>query len=154
MRPKLVIENFIKGDNVPEVPEIEIQNGIFYKHHPIHRNRMQGESQWSIALTAERDCFRRTLEEHWILNNNAGWGLHFENNALTYLGVGRDHITPVFIAKFVDRNRSSIWHGYPADYRCDENDVPPHEVLKKWYETGIIPDAKVRKIMGRQPCKP
>jgi hypothetical protein len=82
----------------------EIVNGIFYYHHPHHRNWANNKSQWLITEPEETVCFRHALNQGWLLNQ-IGWGLHFQNNRIDYLGLAQDHQTNVFIAKFVWRGQ-------------------------------------------------
>ena len=71
-----------------------------YSPNPQHRNRTPEKSQWSISLAQEIACFNTTYANQWIDNNN-GWGLHYSEGRLDYLGLAQDYITRVFIAKFV-----------------------------------------------------
>ena len=129
----------------------EIDSGVFYSHHPDHRNRTKNKSQWLITLDEETTCFRSSLNQGWLFNN-IGWGLHFQDGNLTYLGFAQDHGTRVFVAKFVDSNNQQSWHGYPADHRRNLADIPTQEVLSIWLNGNIIGAAKIRKLCKGQPC--
>lgn len=86
----------------------------------------------------------------WHSNDDA-WGLHFVNGAVDYLGVAQDHATPVFIGKFV-MDRSGTWHGYPADHRRNQQDIPSETIQKQWLDGQVLPVPKLRKISKGQRC--
>lgn len=133
------------------VNQVEIQTGIFYEIHPDHRNKTRNKSQWIIKIEEERSCFNKTIENSWI-NKNVGWGLHFENDILSYLGFAQDHITKIFIAKFVDGSNSNHWHGYPADHHRNNDDIPSQKILHLWLDAKVLSSPKIRKILRGQPC--
>lgn len=132
-------------------PQHEIVSGVFYVNHPPHRNNAAEKSQWCISEVEERDCFAKALSKRWILDD-VGWGLHLVDGRVGYLGVGRDHRTPVFIAKFVDSNNTALWHGYPVDHRMNVRDRPEESVLKRWLDDDVLPRTKIRKLVRGQPC--
>lgn len=123
---------------------------MIYLSNSQHRNRTKGKSQWSISLAQEFTCFNTTHANQWIENNN-GWGLHYSEGVLDYLGLAQDHITQVFIAKFV--GNQGTWHGYPADHRQNRQDIPAGRILAIWMKANVLSPAKIRKIMKGQPCR-
>ena len=96
--------------------------------------------------------FKFAYTRTWVSNNNA-WGVFFNNGEVDYLGVAQDHITQVFIAKFVKDVNHNDWHGYPADHQSHPQDIPDQSVLNDWLVNKILPKAKIRKIQGSMPCK-
>jgi len=92
------------------------------------------------------------LDRTWLLSD-VGWGLHFENNNPANLGVDQDHVKPVFVAKFVnDRN---TWHGYPADYQKNNQDIPPEQIRKTWLDLKLFGNrtgAIISKLIRMKPC--
>jgi len=121
-----------------------------------HRDGSYEKSQWIISLLGERDCFRRTYEALWCNPNDVGWGLHFENGQVAYLGRTSSKVTEsrdIFIAKFVDGNQNDKWHGYPADHVKNRQDIPPVKILKIWADAHYIRRALVRKLASGQKCK-
>ena len=132
-------------------PHHQITSGVFYVNHPPHRNRTAGKSQWRITEIEERSCFEKTLSKSWVLAD-VGWGLHLVDGRVRYLGVGRDHHTRVFIAKFVDSNNTALWHGYPVDHQTSIKDRPNESVLKRWLTDEVLPVPKIRKLIKGQPC--
>ena len=121
-----------------------------YSPNPQHRNGTWGKSQWLISLADEFGCFNTAHANDWI-ENDTGWGLYLSNEVPNYLGLAQDHITKVFIAKFV--GDQGIWHGYPADHQQNHQDIPTEQVLMRWMEANLFSPAKVRKIVRGQPCR-
>ena len=128
-----------------------IQSGVTYVHKMDHRDGSKQKSQWTISEDDERSAFSRTYSEEWY-DGSTGWGLHFDGNTIGNLGFGVDRIRPLFMAKFVDGNARSEWHGYPADYLEHQQDVPDTGYLMAWCEEGHLSRAKMRKILQRKPC--
>lgn len=124
---------------------------MVYKINPLHRNGSTNKSQWTISENSEIQCFELARVSEWLLPRK-GWGLYIVESKPEWLGVAQDHVTQVFIAKFVHDENSSEWHGYPADYRNNQQDIPEEKILKKWLlEERLLP-AKIRKIAKGQPC--
>ena len=121
-----------------------------YSTNPQHRNKTKGKSQWLISLTQEGACFNTTYANQWI-ENDSGWGLHYSDGVLNYLGLAQDHTTQVFMAKFV--GNQGTWHGYPADHQQNQQDIPMERILAIWMKTNVLSPAKIRKIMKGQPCR-
>ena len=135
-----------------EPEQVEIIEGVYYICNPVHRNRTPQKSQWTIDEEQEKCAFLTTYKRHWIVDNDTGWGFHFENGQVTYLGVAKDHHTPVFLAKFVNDSNHDTWHGYPVNYQKNQQDKPDVQILRQWFDSKPISAAKVRKIMRGQPC--
>lgn len=122
---------------------------LTYAPNPVHRNRTMGKSQWSITINDENVSFSRAVANAWLIGQQ-GWGLHYPTGRPEYLGVAQDHVTQVFIAKFV--GAGGVWHGYPADHQQNQHDIPDPSVLQKWEEAKFLSRAKVRKINRGQSC--
>lgn len=129
----------------------EIRPGVHYVHKADHRDNSPQKSQWAISEADERNVFGRTLDERWY-EEATGWGLHLTDNVIQELGIGVDRMRRLFVAKFVDGNRKSEWHGYPADHLANQRDVPDGSYLVSWCERGYMSIAKMRKIVQRKPC--
>jgi hypothetical protein len=99
----------------------------------------------------ERDVFVGTLTEDWIADN-AGWGLHIASGVVSYLGLARDHLRQVFIAKFVHGNQGLVWHGYPADHQRSAKDIPNESVLRRWLDCHLLSAPKISKLQKGKPC--
>lgn len=132
-------------------PRYVILSGLVYTHNLVHRDWSREKSQWTISELLERKCFVHSCRKQW-LEPGTTWGLHFHRGEVEYLGLGRDHQTRVFIAKFVHDPGIDEWHGYPVDHRRP-GDKPPKEVLDSWLRERILAAPKIRKIKGNQPCK-
>jgi hypothetical protein len=127
-----------------------------YIINPHHRNSNTNKSQWTISVGDEIGCFNHAKHQNW-LTANKGWGLHIVNSAPNWLGVAQDQTTQLFVAKFVGNPSNSAasgteWHGYPANYRVNNQDIPDEDILQKWLNTNILPAAKIRKLAKGQPC--
>lgn len=121
-----------------------------YQIHPHHRNGHPHKSQWTISELEEQACYAATVTAAWILDRR-GWGLHFANGQLDWLGTDKFGVRRLFVAKFVG-SRNDDWHGYPADHMRRAQDIPPTEILGMWLQGGVLPPAKIRKLMKGQPC--
>ncbi|HET9283924.1 MAG TPA: hypothetical protein VFR24_18400 [Candidatus Angelobacter sp.] len=122
-----------------------IGGNLVYVPNPVHRNNTRGKSQWTINETQEVSSFNYSNNEGWI-RETTGWGLHLVNGSPDYLGVARDHKTQVFVAKFVDANKSRTWHGYPTDFL----DRPPEHILRGWKP--LLRTRILKKLSLGQPC--
>lgn len=128
-----------------------ITDGVYYVHHPHHRNQNPNKSQWIISQIEERTVFHDAYNKHWIRGDEA-WGLHAPGGVVGYVGVAQDRVTHLIIAKFVADNGQNEWHGYPADHR-NAADAPDEEVMKVWIENEVLPAPKLSKIYGGKKCK-
>ena len=135
---------------MPSVHQHTIRDGLIYLHHPDHRNWTHGKSKWSISEWDERDVFTVSSNRNWGIEKKR-WGIYFQENRPAYLGLAQDHITQVFLAKFVTGNGTE-WHGYPADHQKNNQDRPPVELQQTWMDDDVLPKAKIRKIAKGQPC--
>ena len=137
--------------------EFEVLPEIFYIHKSDHRSNSPDKSQWRITPDEEKDCFTGAIKAKWT-NSSCGWGLHFDDTAkVMYVGVtakSNPEERELFIAKFVDSNENSKWHGYPAD-PCNEKqqDIPPELILNDWLAKKYLRPQIVRKIGKGQKCK-
>ena len=128
-----------------------IRPGVFYIHKLDHRNRSPRKSQWTIPENEERRVFSHAYAQGWY-TDTTGWGLRLVNGLVCDVGTSVDQIRHLFIAKFVDGNSKSQWHGYPADHVMNQQDLPDVTLLRTWSTDGYLSFAKVRKIVRRQPC--
>lgn len=136
-----------KGKQSNEQDEI-----VKYSPNPQHRDNNPHKSQWTIMEPEEIQCFQVAYDKGWKKGNDA-WGLHFRQNNVAYLGLGEDRSVELFIAKFKNDASHDTWHGYPADYQRKSQDIPDRNILSDWIANDVLKKAKIRKIMGGQPCK-
>ncbi|MCP5495917.1 MAG: hypothetical protein H7A23_15300 [Leptospiraceae bacterium] len=152
----------------PHNQPIKIENQCFYIIHPKHRDGKDPDaSQWIISEDEEKQCFATTLSCAWIIPENVenlckegqfGWGIKTgSKKTLEYLGhIGKNRgQKKVKLAKF--RNEKQIkqgnWHGYPANYLENSQDIPPEFILKIWKNEGYINKSIMSKIKKGKPCK-
>lgn len=121
-----------------------------YLIYPPHRNGHHNKSQWRLNEDDELACFRKAYENECCVGH-VGWGLHMVSGVAETLGVSI-HKEELKIAKFVDSNKNSLWHGYPADYRRKRQDVPSDSVLQKWIQLNLIDRRQAVKLKGGRPC--
>jgi hypothetical protein len=130
----------------------QIAPGISYSPHPHHRNGNQNKSQWTIDQPAEVLVFTACYQQQWVAGS-VGWGLHIVGGAIHYLGIDQNHSEQVFIAKFVSGQAPHPWHGYPADHRNNQADIPHEDILKMWMQGNVLPACKISKILGGKKCR-
>lgn len=134
------------------MPAITVDGAHFsYSFNPVHRNNAPNKSQWDISRNDELETFSVSLSRNWNTDGST-WGLHFVNAAPTYLGRDRDHLTPVFIARFVAKAVPQVWHGYPINH-VETNERPPEFVLQSWMREQILPKSKISKIIQGKKCR-
>lgn len=81
--------------------EHTILPGLKYIHKNDHRDGNYNKSQWSISQNAERNVFSLAHKSNWFFDN-IGWGLHFVNKSVNYLGVSVIRSRELFIGKFIN----------------------------------------------------
>ncbi len=135
---------------MPPTNDFNTDNPL-YVIHPHHRNGMRTKSQWTIPQPEEMSCFSDSYLTIWR-THGAGWGLHVINLTPNFLGISKDQLRNLFIAKFVCKAGQQEWHGYPADHQIHTQDRPTTEILNSWLNSNILPAAKIRKISKGQPC--
>ena len=121
-----------------------------YSPHPHHRNRTPDKAQWHISETEETQSFMDAWQSEWYCGL-VGWGFHRVAGRLRMLGVVKDHKTETFFTKFVRDPSHPTWHGYPAN-QTKAQDRPDLEITRKWLQAKLLPKAKIRKLLGGQPC--
>jgi hypothetical protein len=119
-----------------------------------HRDGTSTKSQWVITFNQEKDCFVVAWTRGWT-QIARGWGLHLVEGVPVKVGVAAqntDRAATVTLKVAIFRTDSTVWHGYPSDYRIHAQDRPSIDVLKEWTKLGFIKKHEVRKIRGGQPC--
>lgn len=102
-----------------------------------HRTTTKSKKgHWEIAEKTELEIFKACRYCGWIVKwkkaTKKGWGvLPTKNGELIKIGRAENR-KAVNVCKFVEGNKSK-WHGYPIDYR-DENDVICDNALLYWYK--------------------
>ncbi|MCG6135866.1 MAG: hypothetical protein MET45_14620 [Nostoc sp. LLA-1] len=136
--------------------EFEILPEILYIHKIDHRNNSPEKSQWTITEDDERNCFQFSLSSDWNKQPHSSWSLYLKNNTAQYIGNSAKKepiFCQLFIAKFVDSNKNSKWHGYPANPSGQKpQDIPPEYVLNDWLQKEYLRRPLIRKIAKGQKC--
>ncbi|MCL2048834.1 MAG: hypothetical protein FWG87_08910 [Defluviitaleaceae bacterium] len=125
---------------------ISIGNGMDYFISPTHRrgSATEHKSIWCITSDDEVNCFKLSVQHGWV-SDTTGWGLHIIYNNIRRLGYNLRN-DDLRIAKFIDKNTSGTWHGYPADYVYNKQDCPSDNVLKDWVRKNFINKAGMLRI--------
>ena len=111
----------------------------------------RNKSRWVVSKQEEVDCFRQSLQKEWLCVGT-GWGVIIDNsNKLKILGINHFNEDSK-IAKFIDGNKSNLWHGYPADVKRKVKDIPPVAILNKWRVENIIKKCHVSRIQRGATC--
>ena len=144
--------NYKKGVN----NEIKIseERAVIYTISDQHRGqRRPNKSRWTISMPSEISLFINALKNGYEHKSTyTAWNLHIdENNKICVLGESPDSQV-LKIAKFVDSDHKDWWHGYPAHYEKNSQDIPPYAILLSWTQAGYISTATMKKIKGGQPC--
>ena len=123
-----------------------------YKVRSVHRRHGNtNKCIWTISIEEEVDCFKDSAFKNW-LENKEGWGLKINaKGGLEQVGVSEIN-EGLKIAKFVDSNSTTEWHGYPADYCRRNKDRPSLKVLKDWMDKKIISKTQMSKIKQYKKC--
>ncbi len=138
------------------VQEEHIVQGVRYIHKSDHRDGTNEKSQWIIGRENERLCFEQSQLFIDEKEGKTRWGLHFEDKQIANLGKSKSESPPVrllFIGKFVNDKQNDYWHGYPADFEENNQDIPPEEVTGYWREQHYLSKAKISKISGGRKCR-
>lgn len=135
--------------NTAQNPPPASPSVVHYFHKMDHRDRTPGKAQWKIGLPEERNIFQAAMASQWTESKFA-WSLYQLAGSVAHLGVDRDHVTQVLVARF-DEHADDEWHGYPCNYK-EPQQRPPTEVLNDWLKKELLPRAKIRKIASGQRC--
>lgn len=113
-----------------------------------HRDNSPKKSQWVITKVEEINCFTKSVKKDWT-DDNLYFGLKNDGDSLEQLGL--NHFKEeLYLAKFI--SSSTDWHGYPADYVRNTQDIPPQIILDKWLKEEIIAKHEMTKIKRGMPC--
>lgn len=122
-----------------QIPQITLQFLSNAKHrtHPT-----PDASIWYINLTEEYNCFEssdvdptRTVRWGHCNRDPLGWSIRTRRN--------RHSLPDLIYAKFICDENSQVWHGYPADYVANTQDIPHDDFLTISLN---LNKAKMRKI--------
>jgi len=140
-----------EAPNMADVQEFDV-SGLTYGSKPDHRDNTAVNSQWTINVEQEVECFRFTQARRWF-DDGHGWGLHLENHSAAYVGVGIDRTHQLFLARFEGDRNNTYWHGYPAEHTRRTDDIPTEGIALQWIARNYLAKSKVRKLLKGQRCK-
>lgn len=142
MQYKLGVNNEIK---------ISEDRKVIYTISAQHRGHRQYKSNWSIRMYQEVYLFIDALTNEYE-DTYTAWNLKVDSdNNVCVIGKSDDG-HELKIAKFIDSDKKEWWHGYPAHYVKNIQDIPPAKILLDWQKKGYITTATMKKIKGGQPC--
>ena len=131
--------------------EIEENLKMKYIFSSAHRRTQKDKTRWTVSTHTEIDCFKNTQTSKYLEGDEVAWGCLKTTSGLIDLGIN-GHKENLKIAKFVDKNKLKIWHGYPADFVRNPQDRPSVSVLKKWRTGDIIEKHHITKIRQGKTC--
>jgi len=125
---------------------------VIYTISKKHRGRNPDKSHWIIKMPKEVALFRDALRLGYEDKANfTAWNFLIVDGEICVIGKSVDDLE-LKMAKFVDSNKNEQWHGYPANYMKNNQDIPPASLLLSWQKAGFITTATMKKIKGGQPC--
>lgn len=123
-----------------------------YTINPQHRDGNPNKSQWTVLEADEKSIFDVSYSAGWKDEDDKKcFGIKNSGTTLSVIGRCKDRIIDLKIAKFVS-DHQFIWHGYPANYRTNQQDKPSTSILKKWVDEDFITKSKMGKITRGQKC--
>lgn len=123
---------------------------VVYTISKKHRGENKSKSNWTIPKPEEVTLFTDALKKGYEEECFA-WNLLLDGEAICEVGRSSEGLE-LKLAKFVDANKKDQWHGYPANYQKNNQDIPPYNVLKLWMNSKLISAATMAKIRKGQPC--
>lgn len=136
-------------DHLNEI-EINENRKVIYTVSKKHRGENPQKSIWIIPMPTEIDLFVDAIKSGYEKNYTA-WNLLKSNNVISVIGMSSDG-QELKLAKFVDGNKNDQWHGYPANYLRNNQDIPPSNILESWVNNKSITPATMSKIRRGQRC--
>jgi hypothetical protein len=132
--------------NIDLTPRIQAK----YYISSAHRRNQKNKSRWPITRDNEVECFVSSHLNNWI-EVICCWGLFPSGSNLLELGQNSQKES-LKIAKFVAKNNTNVWHGYPADYYRNSQDRPSMFILENWRKLGHIEKHHITKIRQGKVC--
>ena len=134
--------------------ELDLRPDTDYRYVISSQHRKIGnphKSVWTITYEEEVMCFIMSINSNWN-DDSISWGIKLSSSSSLHV-IGKNTANEELkIAKFVDGSNNDIWHGYPADYKNNVQDIPPSTVLEKWKNNKYINKSHVRKIKQQLLC--
>lgn len=116
---------------------------ISTKKHRIRGN--PNASIWTIGYREEYIVFLKSKPH--LSNDGISWGVHTPNGRMAKLGDSNCGNYDLIFAKYTSHeNNDDLWHGYPANYIKNTQDVPSNNFLKDLVLKNYLTKAKRKKI--------
>lgn len=121
-----------------------------YKISPKHRVPNKPSkivSVWTVSKWDEVQLFVTAYAKNWWYEDDQIlWAIMVKDSKMSK--IGEDLNNDLYIAKYrCDSNLE--WHGYPVHPK-EVQDIPPHKVLKEWYDNNLISKRDKCKIQKGQ----
>ena len=141
----------------------KVHDGTYYVNEQ-HRKHMKKKSYWTISPNEEVECFETNYEWYWRGDKEANdmpkryFGILIDaDNDIMELGTNRFK-EKVRVARFIPYKHEAdglnrFWHGYPASYWRNDQDVPSSLFLRGLANRGLISGSDVYKIIHGQACR-
>ncbi|MDD2396172.1 MAG: hypothetical protein PHG12_10580 [Sphaerochaeta sp.] len=125
-------------------------NYIFVKYH--HQKILLSKSVWTISQSAELKMFVDSISlKYFDSNYESSYNIIFNNNCLQMIGESPNN-DPLFIGKFISKDKAINWHGYPANHIKNRQDIPPDSILTSWKNAGLS-TRDIKRIKKGKPIK-
>ena len=143
--------------------EISQERKVIYTISKKHRGRLPQKdkgkgakpqiSKWIIKPQQEVSLFESALKYGYEdKEKHNAWNILLDTNSVICVVGYSYEREELKIAKFVDSDQKDWWHGYPAHYVKNIQDIPPMSILLAWQKAGYISTATMKRIKGGQPC--
>lgn len=148
--PDIIMAKIQYKLDYPNTIDVDENRKVVYTISKKHRGKNKNKSYWTISKPEEvvlfADALRKGYEEDCL-----AWNLLMDGGTVCVLGCSPDGLM-LKMAKFVDADEKDQWHGYPANYQKNNQDIPPYKVLLSWMNAKFISVATLAKIRKGQPC--
>ena len=155
MVPILNEDGTIKLDGAKMIVREEVTER--YEWNQKHRNQHKGGSgRWSVPEAVEGiiflKCRKNGAFSTWKNKTHMGWGVCCQGGQAQVLGRGvtsDNQMIDVKVCKFVEGN-PGLWHGYPIDYRRDNEDVICDNAIHYWERLNLIDKSEITDIQSKE----
>lgn len=128
-----------------------------YEWNQKHRNQHKaGSGLWTVPENVEGIIFLKCRNNGafswWKKNTHMGWSVCNHQGQAQVLGKGvtsDNQMIDVKVCKFVEGN-PGLWHGYPIDYRRDNEDVICDNAIHYWERLKVIDKSEITDIQSKE----
>lgn len=155
MVPVLKTDGTIKLDGNGMIVREEVSEN--YEWNQKHRNQHKaGSGLWTVPENIEGIIFLKCRNNgafcKWKGNTHMGWGVCNHQGQAQVLGQGvtsNKQMIDVKVCKFVEGNLG-LWHGYPIDYRRDNEDFICDNAIHYWERLNLIDKSEITDIQSKE----